>query len=353
MREPAIRARRGDFARLVEMPGGPDAQRFADRPRWPRPTTSVAPRRLREPEHDDAEHEPERDAHSRERFGEPNAATSRASSARRRHAARVRQPAGARRRPAPRRPRCRAGTCGRRVQRRRWWHCAHRGARDGDVRRQPRTVALGPRRSVDADDRRADGGGDVRRPGVAGHHHARRRAPAPRDRQSSSAATASRRRRAPARRPSSRQLSLAGSPQHDGHQAMPLAKRDGHAPPAARRPALVRPRGAGIEQRVAAAGRARASRRATADGDRVDRKLRRAGRDAERLEQPEVDLARRAASRSARSMPLAARIVHVGVEHARERLAQVLAAKPMTRGAPDARAMHADLISPCRSIATS
>src|SRR5262249_31158612 len=44
------------------------------------------------------------------------------------------------------------------------------GARNGDVRGGPRSVARRPRRTVNRDDRRADGRRDVRRPGVAGHH---------------------------------------------------------------------------------------------------------------------------------------------------------------------------------------
>src|SRR5690242_13169210 len=54
-----------------------------------------------------------------------------------------------------------------------------RRPRHGFVLRHPRSVPLGPRRPVNAHDRRADGGGDVSGTGVAGNHH--RRAASQRD----------------------------------------------------------------------------------------------------------------------------------------------------------------------------
>src|SRR4051812_34697691 len=50
---------------------------------------------------------------------------------------------------------------------------AHGGTRDRDIVWSERTVALGPRRTVDADQRRAHRRCNVRGTGVARHHHGR------------------------------------------------------------------------------------------------------------------------------------------------------------------------------------
>ena len=171
MREPAIRARRGHFARLVEVAGGPDPQRFAAARRSSAPIASDrAASAARASSTSDAEHEAER-TRLRATAGDRE---------RRRRARQLRLPSAHRRREPPLdrgqhfgRPRCRAGTSRSRRAAAQMMALADVGARDGDVVRQPRAVALGPRRTVDADDRRADGRGDVRRPGVAGHHHRR------------------------------------------------------------------------------------------------------------------------------------------------------------------------------------
>ena len=193
-------------------------------------------------------------------------------------------PAAAPRRPALRRPECRAGTapCRRRpvaVLRhvRRWWH-SHTAARDdGLVFGQPRTVALGPRRTVQADDRRAHRRADVRRPRVAGHHDARAA------RQRDDVGDRRRRRQAP-RRPTRRRRLRRPADVRRGPTAPPTSDRDARAKRSRqrreplRRPAFVRPGGARIEERVASArGRPPCCAR---DGrlDVRDRKLRSAGR---------------------------------------------------------------------------
>ena len=66
MREPAVRPRRGDLARLVEVTGRPDAERLSERSHEPRRPSSDPRRRLREPQHQRAEDEPERHAQPRE-----------------------------------------------------------------------------------------------------------------------------------------------------------------------------------------------------------------------------------------------------------------------------------------------
>ena len=74
--------------------------------------------------------------------------------------------------------------------------------------------------------------------------------------------------------------------------------------------------------------------RAASESTRIDGKLRRAWRDAEPRQQPQIDV-----NDVARAVDIAdaarSGIVHLRIEHAREPLPDVRAAKPTTRGAPD------------------
>ena len=106
-------------------------------------------------------------------------------------------------------------------------------------------------------------GGDVRRPGIARHHQ--RRAARQRDEIGDGRLRREHRGAVGAATTSARERLLARSPQHDRHQPVPLAQRRRDAAEPRRRPALVRPRRAGIQQRVAAAGLLARSRRAAAE----------------------------------------------------------------------------------------
>ena len=206
-------------------------------------------------------------------------------------------PAGDRRRRAPRRPRCRAGTSCSQPAAAQVVALADAVTRHGHVVRRPRAVARRPRRPEDADDRRADRRRDVARPGVAGHHD--HGAACQRHQ------IGDRRRRRDHRRAARVRDHLVGkgplavSPQRDGHQTVPLPQRRRQQAEARRRPALVRPLRAGVEQRVAAASLL-AHRPRHRRLHAIDRKLRHGGGDAERLQQTEIDLARHGGSRADR-----------------------------------------------------
>ena len=195
----AIGPARGHLAALLEMPGGPEPQRFAERRRRAAPRDQAAPRRPRQPQRASA---PTRSrgprgsararAHQRSR---PSSAPSR-----RAHAATTSSTAMSSMHGAPRRH-CRL------------WRQTHVAARDTDTSADPtgplRSGHVGPN---SADDRRAHRRGDVQRAGVAGHHQRARRASASR---SAQRRRRRRRRRAPlrrARRPRSAQLALAAAP---------------------------------------------------------------------------------------------------------------------------------------------
>ena len=192
-------------------------------------------------------------------------------------------------------PRCRAGTSS----------PAGSGA-DGGTGRPRRATRVtssgdhGPLRAGRvgpkiADDRRADGRGDVRRPGVARHHQRR----AARERHEIRDRRRRRQHRGPVRARATTSSPSASSPgPHSTTDVSPCRSR---RPAATRaeprgRPSLVRPRRAGIEQRVAAAGLlADLPRRLRVDV--VDRKLRARRGDAERARAAPRFFRRRAVSR--------------------------------------------------------
>ena len=178
MRAPAIRARtRSPRATCADARrprcGAPRRSAAIDMP-----TSSDRAGRLREQQHQHAEHEAERDPQAREH------ADHRVAQRRRRGIApqAVRPAPRGRARPRRRRRSTAASTSATSMSSRHMrvepaapqvMALADAVARHGDVVRRPRTVARRTRRPVDADDRRADGRGDVRRPGVARHHQRR------------------------------------------------------------------------------------------------------------------------------------------------------------------------------------
>ena len=175
--------------------------------------------------------------------------------------------------------------------------------------------------------------GDMRRAGVARHHHRR----SPRERHHVGNRRLRRQqRRAAARATTSSPISRSPGP-HKTTDIKPCRSRSAtaSAPNRDGRPALVGPGRARVEQRVAAAGLLeRLPRRRRVD--LLDGKFRRRGVNAERLEQSQIDLHDVPRSRSARTCRrrrdrrrrcrTAARTAH----------AEYRAAKPTTRGAPDA-----------------
>ncbi len=87
-----------------------------------------------------------------------------------------------------------------------------------------------------------------------------------------------------------RERLFAGPPQHDRLQAVPLAQTRRHGGETRGRPPLVRPRGAGIEQRVASARLLAQSRRTAGESTRSIGNSGGAARHAELLEHAEIDL---------------------------------------------------------------
>ena len=124
---------------------------------------------------------------------------------------------------------------------------AGREARDDDVLGQPRPVPLGIGRAEQADDRRPDGRGEVNRPGIARHH-----SDAARD-SASRSAIAGRRRwvAAPSAAPTTARARSSSPGPHSTTDRIPRTSRrnDGELAEPLRRPALVGPRRAGIQQR--------------------------------------------------------------------------------------------------------
>ena len=163
---------------------------------------------------------------------------------------------------------------------------AHAIARDDDVGRRPGTIARRARRSVDADDGRAERGRDVRRPGVAGDHQ--RRAAGERDEIGDRRARRQDRRSVRRRHDRVGNRLFARSPRHHRSEPVPIAQRRSHRAEARRGPPLVRPRRAGVEHGVAAA---RPIRHLPRDRrvDALEREFRRDRGQPERLEQPEID----------------------------------------------------------------
>ena len=234
--------------------------------------------------------------------------------------------------------RCTAADGG--TRRRRWRESVTSAGR-------PRAVAGRIGRTVDPDDRRAQRGGQVQRPGVAGDDEPARRA----DRQE----LAERRRRRdapPRRRPPRRPRAPASSspgPQAtiDGQPWRARRwRRDGAE--AFGRPALVRPRRARVDQR-----------------ERLPRREPERRRGRGRRRPTRAAAARTAAARAGRRSPARAparcrrRAAPAGVDAsvvgpARERLAQVLAGETDdARRRQPGSASVADFSSPCASIATS
>ncbi len=121
-------------------------------------------------------------------------------------------------------------------------------ARDRDVFVAPRPVAFRVRRAEDRDGRDSDCRGDMKRTGVARQHDPG----APGNRHE----IADRRlRRGSGDRACRggdrvRELALAGAPENNRPQTVPLAEQPGDGRERRRRPALVGPCGAGIDQRV-------------------------------------------------------------------------------------------------------
>src|SRR5262245_19797011 len=198
---------------------------------------------------------------------------------------------------------------------------ANRCARHGLIVRQPGSVALGTRGTVDPDDWRADCCRDVRRSGVAGHHHHRRTGE--RDDVGHRGLRRENRRTSCGRHDVFCQIELARSPQDDRSQILPLAERHRQGAEPRRRPSLVRPRRAGIEQRERAAG-GLGHLRSDARDHRFEWKFRRARIDADGVQHAKIDVDHM--PRFARRVhPVAAWIVNVGVKHARQTFARVLA----------------------------
>ena len=285
MRDPAIRPGRGDLARLVA--GGRPPRCAAPR-RTPRSTCrrrAIAPRRLREPR------APARRTRSRARRAAARAASRRtARRGRVRHAAPARRAAASRRSTASSTSATSMSSRHIAIERAaaQVMTLADRVARDGDVVRRPAdrcAPAASARRCRRSACRRAAAMcvGPVSPDTIS----AAPRASATRSAivvcGDSSAAPSARRddllarappRRAPTARPTS------------ARAASRSAARDAAEP--RRRPALVRPRRARIEQRVAAAGLRRRAQRATAEstssiGNSGCRRV-----DAERRQQPRL-----------------------------------------------------------------
>ena len=162
--------------------------------------------------------------------------------------------AAARRPPAPRRPRCRAGTSRSQPAAPQVVALAHRSARDTVTSSgAPGAVALGPGRTVDADDRRADGRARCASDRCRPTPSAPRRGPAPP--RSAIVVSGDSIAAPPAGRDDLSASACSPGP-HSTTDISPcrVAQRRRHRREPRRRPALVRPRGAGIEQRIAAAG---------------------------------------------------------------------------------------------------
>ena len=343
MREPPIRARRRDLARLVEMAGRPDAQRLADRGDRRRRPPSVAP----------VGRASQSTPHRRRRS--PSGTRLRASASARRCTRRAQT--------RPRDRSCRqtaldrattsatldvaAGTSAR---------CGT-GAGGGTRRRRRATPSTssahhGPLRDGRVgpkmpDDRRADGGGDVRRPGVAGHHDSR----APRDERDEVGDRRRRRRAAPRRRLRRRSRRASGSLAR-APRARPTAGRAARAGAARHRaepvgrPALVRPRRARIEQRIAPARLARIAsahvRLRRAQSETPARPV-----EAERRQQPEIQSARRAPRPARDRMPPRPGSYTLGVEQAaRSRSRSVAATRSRSRAARPTAARERRLDQP-------
>ena len=165
MARQAIRARRRHLAPLLEMPGRPDPQRLARPRRSPRrrpgsapsaapATARPAPRRTRA----------RRDAAPDRRTSSDIARPLRHAA---RRAAAESPPSTSATLMSSRHQRGLRGTAARSDSR------THVEPRHRHVGRRPRPVALGIGRTEERDDRRADGGGDVQRAGVARHHQRR------------------------------------------------------------------------------------------------------------------------------------------------------------------------------------
>ena len=232
-REP-VRARARDLAALLEVPGGPDPNRLAEQADG-RARRERSPRRAREVEHARAEHEPERHAAPRETLQDG-----------RRHAASRRSMAVADVGDADL-ARCRDA--------RRGGSGAGDGtrtrvARERHVLGTPRAVAHGTRRAVEPDDRACR----PRRRGAAGPVSPDTMSRAPRASASTSpirVGGASRAAPADASTTCARQIAAPAAPR--ARSTASRGRSCSHAaisPNARRRPALVRPGGAGVEERV-------------------------------------------------------------------------------------------------------
>ena len=115
------------------------------------------------------------------------------------------------------------------------------------VSRRPGPVALRIGRAEERHDRRADGGGDVQRTGVARHHE--RGLARERDEIGHLGGRGGARRTTRGGDDRLRERQLPWSPQHDRRQAAHLAEKRRHLAEARRRPPLVGPGRAGIDER--------------------------------------------------------------------------------------------------------
>ena len=257
MPRPAIRPGRRHLAALLEVPGRPDAERLAGAPTasadGPGDSTSAAPAQRGE-----------RGIRSRaRRAGAPGRATTAHAIARARGAARTRSITsstvissmhGAATAALPL------------VE-----TLTQVAARDtDDVGRHPRTVALGLRRTEERHERRADGGGDVQRTGVAATPPARA-ACASANRSRDRRRRRRRRRRRATRRPPLGERLLAAAPRARRTAARALAKRAAKAPNRSGGHRLLGHAAPGLSDRERAPARATVARgedgAVTADGD--------------------------------------------------------------------------------------
>ena len=234
--EPPVGPGAGDLAALLEVPGGPDAERSRPRRATTVPAASARQVGLASQRTSDARHETR---------------GARAARARRRqtfsHAC-LHRPAGGRRRRPPRSTRDRVDARRRAPAPPLVMALAVVEPRHPHVRGAPRPVPQRVRRPEHADDRRADGGRQLQRPGVAGDEHGR--GPGDRHEIGDRSSRARPARRRPTRpRPAPRAPALAGP--HVTIDGSPWRARRcaAMAPKRSAGPLLVRPAGAGVDHR--------------------------------------------------------------------------------------------------------